>query len=447
MSGTSTNAPSPPMTLRRTVALCAAGGFLDGYDLLIIGSALLLLVPQFNMSGAETGFVTATAFLGMIVGALLAGPIVDRVGRRVVFLIDVAMFLIFAILLGLSQTIWQLVILRFLIGLAIGIDMPTGSSMLAEFSPPRLRGALTSMINTAWLFGGFVAALVGFTLYQTAGPSAWRWMFASAALPALVILILRHGLPETPYWLRAAGRTDQAAGVERGLSEQGSATVPESEARGSFRELLRPGYAGPVAFFAIYWLVQAFLGAAPFTYTALIFSRLVKLPGATSLLLTAVLFALYVIFSLFCQFVLLEKLGRKGLALLTCGVAAIGGVVTGLTQNFTALLIISFAVLVVAVQMSTIPFWPWSVEQLPTRIRATGQSIGSAGGKLGLLLSVLLFTPQAIEIIGWTTYFVADAAGFVLLVVFVAVFGRETKSNDLDVLDNLKRADVPVHNE
>ena len=196
IAGRSSARPTAEPGLPKIIALCAAGGFLDGYDLLVMGAALLVLVPEFHLTTAQTGMLAAVPFFAMAIGALTAGRLCDRFGRRRIYMIDVAVFFVFALLQACTQNVWQLAIARFCIGFAIGVDMPTGSSMLAEFSPPKLRGALTAMINTAWQFGGCVAALVGYVFYQTFGGSSWRWMFAVAAIPAVIIAILRHGLPE-----------------------------------------------------------------------------------------------------------------------------------------------------------------------------------------------------------------------------------------------------------
>jgi putative MFS transporter len=425
------------LSVKKIAALCCAGGFLDGYDLLIMGSALLLLIPEFELDGATTGLLTALPYVGAALGALVAGRLNDRFGRRLIYLFDVALFVVLAVLLCVAQEVWQLALLRFLVGIAIGFDMPTGSSMLAEFSPPRLRGTVTAMMNTSWLAGGAVAGLVGWVFYTTVGEGAWRWMFLSAALPALIILAARARLPESPYWLRSVGRTAAAEDVERRLPPEvaAAARTPRAARRGSFRDVLARRYRGPVAFFAAYWTWQAFFSAAPFTYTALIFSTIIHLDGGDALLLNASLLAAYVVFSLVCQFLVLDRFGRKPLAVWSCLIAGATGVPIALLQDVPVALVVFYAISLVATQMATIPFWPWSVEQLPTRIRATGQSIGSAGNKLGLFVSLLVFPPPVIAAIGWKPMFFGYALGFLGLALFTALFGRETKDIDLSAID------------
>ncbi len=404
-----------PMSLRKTVFLCASGGFLDGYDLLIMGAALLLLVPEFHLTTAQTGLLASLPFVAMAIGALVAGRLCDRFGRRTIYLIDVLLFLVFALLQALAQNLWQLAVIRFCVGFAIGVDMPTGSSMLAEFSPPKLRGALTSLLNTAWLLGGCVATLVGFVLYQTTGAAAWRWMFAAAAIPAAIIAIMRHGLPETPYWSRTtAMRPEDTSGGQLG-----------------FAAILRSSFRKPVAFFTIYFTLLSFAAGPAFIYTALIFQNVVKLRGADALLLNASLLALYTIVSLILQFTLLERWGRKPFAALFCLLASVGAIATAFLAGAGLSLVIAFSVFAVGSQVAVLPFWPWSVEQLPTHLRATGQSIGSAGGKLGIFLGVLIFSPGAIKAMGWQPYFLLVGGVFLALVAFVIIFGTETKGSTL----------------
>lgn len=425
-AGTSEATParqSIPPTLRTRAAMSAAGAFLDGYDLLIINAALLALVPEFNLSGSQTGLLTSLPFIGMVIGALGAGRLCDLFGRRRVYIIDVSCFLVITLLLAGAQEFWQLVVLRFLLGIAIGMDMPTGTSMLAEFSPPRLLGRLTGLMQTVWVFGGMIAAIVGFLLYQAFGSSSWRWMFASAAVPALIIAIARHTLPESPRWM--AGRSGERkpdAGRRVG--------------RGGVMEIIRtPAFRAAVAFFTIYWVVESFLGGPPFVYTALIFNKVLHFQASQALLLNAGLSLVYVVANVVAEFVVLDRFGRKPIAVVVCSIAALGSIATGLLANASAALVVAFGIFAIATQVAPVPFWPWSVEQLPTRIRATGQSIGSAGGKLGQFIGLNLFTTTTIAGIGWTPYFVGVGVAFGLLAIFVIILGKETMGADLDALD------------
>ena len=412
------------VSFRRAVILCAAGGFLDGYDLLIMGAALLQIVPAFGLSPAQTGWLTSIPFLAMALGALTAGRLCDRFGRRTVFMVDVIMFIVCSILQAVSLAFWQLFAVRFLIGFAIGMDMPTGSSMLAEYAPPERRGGITTLINTAWLFGGFTAAVAGFILYHLAGDGAWRWMFALGAVPAIVVAVMRHNLPETPYWQR-----ELAARQGRGLPGAPSRERP-GEGEG-FAAILRSRYLGVVAFFTLYMVVQACVGGPAFVYTALIFKQVVSFSGSQALLLNAILLLAYTVISLSLQFTALEKYGRKPFAMGAAALTAGGALATAFLAGSGLALVAAFFAFAVGVQMMTIPFWPWSVEQLPTRIRATGQSIGSAGAKLGQFVGVLIFTPTMLASIGWTPYFIGVAIVFFLMLFAVKIFGPETKGTAL----------------
>ena len=178
-------------------------------------------------------------------------------------------------------------------------------------------------------------------------------------------------------------------------------------------------------------MLESFAGGPPFIYTALIFQQVIKFQGTDALLLNAVLLAVYTGLSLLLQFTLLERWGRKPFAALACGLAGAGAIATAFLPHAGIWLVVAFSVFAVATQISVIPFWPWSVELLPTRLRATGQSIGSAGGKLGIFVGVLIFSPSVIGAFGWLPYFLFVGSIFLCLVVYVLVLGRETKGTVL----------------
>lgn len=442
MGGSVPRKTNKPIKLPKIVAVCTGGGFLDGYSLMIMNAALLLLVPQFHMSSLTEGITTALPFLGMAIGALIAGPLTDRYGRRIVFFVDIIIFLIISILLGLSQSLFLIGALRFILGMAIGADMPTSTSMLAEFSPQRLRGALTSFMNIAWLFGIFMAGVVGFILYETSGAGAWHWMFASAAIPALLIMIFRKDLPESPAWLRTYGRVKEAIAVEKLVPSAGenSQNVEKNTDNGGFLDIIRKGHWKLILFFAMYWVFNSLAGSPLLSYSSDIFHRIVKFDPAEALLLSAGLSGLYIIFSLIVEFTFLESHGRKTVALWTTAIAAIGAIISAFMLHNSLLLIISYTIAILAIQVGVLPIWPWSVEAVPAHIRATGQAIVTTGGKTGSFIGTL-FLPMFMASVGWTVTFISMGGLFILSFLMVLIFGKETKDTTLGSLEISNKKD------
>src|SRR5579875_2289996 len=130
MAGTTTalasldDRPLSP-TQRYAAILVALGEFIDGYDLLVMGGALIFLRPQFHLSPSQVGMLGAAGFLGAMVGMLIFGDMSDRLGRRAIFVANLIFFVIFSILSAFIQTVPQLFFVRFLVGVGVGMDVPT----------------------------------------------------------------------------------------------------------------------------------------------------------------------------------------------------------------------------------------------------------------------------------------------------------------------------------
>ena len=195
--------------LRRLTRATAWGEGLDGYDLGVLSVVLPLLTVGLGLSPVWAGLIGAAALIGIFVGAPIAGYLTDRFGRRRMFLIDIAAFVVLGVAQGFVTEPWQLFVVRLLLGVAIGAEYAIGAAMLAEFAPARGRGRRLAKLLVSWYVGFLVSVVAAYVLVDLAGWS-WRWVLVTGAVPALVVLLLRVGLPESPRWLLQQGRVDEA---------------------------------------------------------------------------------------------------------------------------------------------------------------------------------------------------------------------------------------------
>src|SRR3954447_3516811 len=200
----------------------AVGGFLFGFDSSVINGAVDAVQGQFELSSTVTGLVVAVALLGCAVGAWYAGRWADRIGRTRVMLIGAVLFFASSLGAGLAFSALDLAFWRVVGGLGIGIASVIAPAYIAEIAPAALRGRLGSLQQLAITLGIFAALLSDQLLQKRAGGAdqelwlgweAWRWMFFVAVIPAAVYGILAMRIPESPRYLVARGRRDEAVEV------------------------------------------------------------------------------------------------------------------------------------------------------------------------------------------------------------------------------------------
>src|SRR6201982_303604 len=183
--------------------LACIGGVLFGYDTSNIGSALGFI--PYHLSSFATGYLVAGASLGAAVGALVAGPLTDKFGRKVLLIADAAIYAIGAILSAVTVDAGMLLASRTLIGLAIGAASAIATAYIAEFAPRSKRGQLSIiqqwMITVGILSAYIVAVIVLKAAPGSAGNADWRLILGLGAIPALIAVALRSNMPESPRWL------------------------------------------------------------------------------------------------------------------------------------------------------------------------------------------------------------------------------------------------------
>ena len=189
----------------KMTALTFGAHFTDGYAIGSISMALAMLTVKINMGAAWQGLLASSALIGLFFGALVMGYISDKIGRQKIFLFNFVIIAIASFLQLFVENEVQLVILRLIIGYGLGGDYSVGVALLAEVIPRKPRGMLLGCMNVVWNVGYVLATLIGYYI-QVTNPDAWNWLLASATIPALIVLVMRLGTPESPRWLYRQGR-------------------------------------------------------------------------------------------------------------------------------------------------------------------------------------------------------------------------------------------------
>ena len=193
--------------------LSALGIFMDGFDLFILAVALPLILIRFSASPLLIGTLGAAAVFGAMLGAILGGRAADRFGRKLLFKIDMGVFLVGTLLSAVAPSLGFLIFARVLLGIGVGADYPIAASYIAEYMPAAVRGRRLVGAFAFQALGMLVGALLGIGLLLVFKPDwAWRLMLGAGAVPALVILLFRRGIPESERWERA-GVADLQPGV------------------------------------------------------------------------------------------------------------------------------------------------------------------------------------------------------------------------------------------
>jgi MFS transporter, putative metabolite transport protein len=191
--------------------LASAGKFFEGLVVFMTGVALPLIVKDFGLSPVEKGIVGAAPLAGIMVGAIALGGLADVYGRRRMFVIEMVVFALFLTGLTWSPTYLWLVVFLFGVGLALGCDYPTAHLVISESIASKDRGKLVLSAFAFQAIGALVGTVVGFLILSNLPEiTAWRWMYATAIVPAIVVVLGRLRISDSGHWLMSQGRKAEA---------------------------------------------------------------------------------------------------------------------------------------------------------------------------------------------------------------------------------------------
>ncbi|WP_108258301.1 MFS transporter [Mangrovicoccus ximenensis] len=225
------------------VALCALLLIVDGYDVFVAGTVLPRLIQEWGLTKPQAGALQAWALFGMMFGALILGPLADRIGRKKGIAISFLLFTVSTLLTGFAETPAQFKVFRFIAGLGCGGLMPNAVALMNEYAPKRLRSTMVALMFSGYSVGGMVAAILGIWVIPAHG---WQPMFFVAVLPLMLLPVILWKLPESLGFLIREGHQDKArailAKVDPALELRAADELSYREAKGgstSMAELFR----------------------------------------------------------------------------------------------------------------------------------------------------------------------------------------------------------------
>jgi MFS family permease len=420
-----TSVKSTPMTGMqwRIWSLAAAGKFFEGYVVFMTGVALQLIVRDFHIAAFEKGIVSAASLAGILFGAVLLGGLSDRFGRKRMFIAEMIIFCAFLALLILCQNFLSLAICLFGLGLALGCDYPTAHMIISENIPSANRGKLVLAAFGFQAVGALAGTGVGFLVLNWSPTlSAWRWMFATALIPALAVTIARFFIVESANWLVVRGELEAAEqSLDRLLVRHPrypnnvalarNTTGENAEGRGnqSFMALFNDRNRRATIFASVPWFLQDLgtYGIGIFTPTILaaalggqsdhvrslsdlISDMILAAKGSamiTVLLIIGILFAV----------VLADKVGRIKLQVFGFVGCALGLLIASFSIDFTgtAQIALIFAGFMLFNLMTNIgpnaQTYLLAGEVFPTEVRGMGAGFAAAFAKIGAVMTAFLF--------------------------------------------------------
>lgn len=439
------------------IVFCAGvtgiGGFLFGYDTAVINGANTFLQRRFQLDPQRDamliGLATAAAIIGCVPGAMAAGFVSDRFGRRRILFLCGALYAISGLLSAIPQSFGQFVAARMLSGVAIGVSSMICPVYIAEIAPPAWRGRLGTLFQLGIVIGIFVTLFINGVI-QKAGDLpwniayGWRWMLAAESLPALVFLVLLVPIPESPKWLVQAGRAAEAESILERIGGQAYAQNEIAAVRevlaaeeGSFSELLSPVYRRPLAIAFV-----LMVGAQTSGINSIMYYSTEIFAGATgdanAAFRSSVWIGLVNLLATLAAIALIDKAGRKPLLVVgnVLQVIALGSVGSLYARDPHSPALLGLVLLYTAAFNLAMGPLPWVIcsEIFPARLRGRAMSVSTFLIWTSCLAVAQTF-PWLQQQIGSSGTFWIYCACSAATLVFVLLGVPETKGRSLEEIE------------
>jgi SP family arabinose:H+ symporter-like MFS transporter len=432
----------------RIATVAAAAGLLFGFDIAVINGALVFLRAQFALSELQTEVAAGALLLGCAAGAAAAGKLSDWLGRRRILIVAAALFALSSLGAALPNNLGEFIVARLAAGMATGIASMLAPLYIAENSPPAIRGRLVTFNQFAIVSGILIAYLVNWALAGL-GPQCWRWMFAAAAVPAVVFWIGMLFVPESPRWLVKQGRDFEALEILQRLSGARQAALDLREIQDTVREeqdslaqLLQPGFRIPLIIAVTLAILQQITGVnTVLYYGSLIFRDQVGNQSTSNALGLNVIIGGINFLATIVAIWIIDKAGRKPLLLASSGGMAVSLVALGAAFRVhpapAGLVLAAILAYVTSFGIGMGPgVWVLMSELFPTRIRGRAMAIATVALWLASLLLTITFL-SLVTAIGPSGTFWLYAGLSAFTFVFIWRIVPETRGKTLEGIERM----------
>ncbi|MEC3245425.1 MFS transporter [Bacillus cereus] len=389
---------------RKLLGIAGLGWLFDAMDVGMLSFVMVALQKDWGLSTQEMGWIGSINSIGMAVGALIFGILSDKIGRKSVFVITLLLFSIGSGLTALTTTLAMFLVLRFLIGMGLGGELPVASTLVSESVEAHERGKIVVLLESFWAGGWLIAALISYFVIPKYG---WEVAMVLSAVPALYALYLRWNLPDSPRFQKVEKRPSVIENIK---------SVWSGEYRKATIMLWILWFCVVFSYYGMFlWLpsvmvLKGFSLIKSFQYVLIM--TLAQLPGY----FTAAWF--------------IERLGRKFVLVTyligTACSAYLFGVADSLTVLIVAGMLLSFFNL-----GAWGALYAYTPEQYPTVIRGTGAGMAAAFGRIGGILGPLLVGYLVASEASLSLIFTIFCGSILIGVFAVIILGQETKQREL----------------
>jgi MFS family permease len=439
---------------RHTTILLAlgAGWLFDSFEVQLFSSAVGPLGDHFGASVFARDAVLEVWLFGILLGALVGGRLTDRFGRRRLFVATLVWYAGFTVLTGLAPTLGLVYVARFLAALGVGAEYAIVNAAVAEFMPARVRGRANAAVMNFWPAGAILAALLAYVLLDTlalGAATSWRYMFVLGGLLALVVLVFRRRIPESPRWLASRGRHAEAARIVTDLEDRGRAAPGPATGRGGTPADRPPGvrpalgelvrrYPGRLALGAVLDLAEAFGYYGLFAVLSVVVLERVHIAQAD-------IPFFYIIGNVgglvggLAMSAVFDRFGHR-LTVVACYTGAAASVVALAAATATGdgtWVTVAFAVANAFGTAAWTAAYPTFTELFPTHLRGAGVGASVAVGRVGAIVGTLALPALAASIAPTVAFLVVSGfwlLGALAMVGYMLAGGTEPAGRPLEEL-------------